>query len=110
MDVTVYYGTTGAMAGAVERLTTPVESEWDRCIAQFVQDEEKNLCKLEVRVEVVDSVKKKLAWKRKSVLSHNCGSMEEYFEWLRENVAYIEVDGHVFWANSDGDGEPDIWI
>lgn len=109
MDVTIYYtATNGGAPGGVERLSTPLESGYDRWRIGFSQssDEPDTWCLMPER------------WYRRKdegwgwyhspdhlLLRKKCGSMADYLEWLAANVEMVEVDGRPLWVNPALGGE-----
>lgn len=103
MDITVkYMPTEEDPCGRVERLTTPLESGWDRWRAGF-------LCiggTWCLAAEKWDKDDKKgsewgwFHWKNYLMLKHDGGSVADYEDWLEQTVAYIAIDGQTYWANS----------
>lgn len=113
MDITIYYTQSYKQApGGIERVTTPLESGWDRRRVYFNQfnNEPGTWCLMvekywKPRGEDFD-------WhhnKEYQPLKAKCGSMADYEIWLEQNVALVEVDGRTFWANPSLAGGEEQW-
>ena len=98
MDVTIYYTENYSESpSGIERITTPIESVWDRWRINFKQVNTKpdTWCLMIERHNLS-------SWVHPTgilPLKQKCGNMADYTNWLAENVALIEVDGRRFWAN-----------
>ena len=105
MDITVkYMPTENDPCGKVERLTTPLESWFDRWRAGFTCYGG-TWCLAAEKWQKDDSNKNadKWAWFHWGdylMLMHDGGSIADYEEWLEKTVAYVTVDGQTYWANS----------
>lgn len=101
MDVTVkYMPTESDPCGQVERLTTPLESDWDHKRAGFCCFGGTWCLAVETYYKPRD---KELGWyhsKQHLMLRHDGGSVADYEEWLERTVAYVAIDGQTYWANS----------
>lgn len=113
MDVTIYYTQDYRQApNGIERISTPLESGWDRNRVYFSQiDKEAGTWCL--MVESFEKPKnKELGWYHYNdylPLKTKCGSMAGYGSWLEQNVSLIEVDGRTFWANPSLAGGDEQW-
>lgn len=105
MDVTIYYtGENDGAPGGVERLSTPLESGYDRWRVGFHQSatEPDTWCLMLKRWYQPKG--KDLGWYHNPdylLLRKKCGSMADYLEWLTANVQIIEVDGRPLWVNPE---------
>lgn len=105
MDVTIYYtGENDGAPGGVERLSTPLESGYDRWRVEFHQSatEPDTWCLMLERWYQPKG--KDLGWYHNPdylLLRKKCGSMADYLEWLTANVQIIEVDGRPLWVNPE---------
>ena len=101
MDITVkYMPTESDPCGQVERLTTPLESDYDHKRAGFCYFGGTWCLAVESYWKPKD---KELGWyhsKQHLMLKHDGGSVADYEEWLEQTVAYIAIDGQTYWANS----------
>ena len=92
--------------GQVERLTTPLESDFDRWRAGFRCYGGTWCFAAEKWTKAEKSGKWQWRhWDSFLLLKHDGGSVADYEEWLDESVAYIAVDGATYWANSRLKGE-----
>lgn len=99
MNVRVYYLPSGRMPSSVETLSTPLDDGWARCRLRFGRAED-GKWGLFVEAHVKSSARdRNRSWEHRMMLTHECGSIEEYVSWLESRVAYIESDGVVFWSN-----------
>lgn len=111
MDITIYYTENFSDAPiAIERITTPLESEWDRRRVYFAPVEKDGKKGWMLSIDKYQKNQKGiLVWfcaPNYCPLFHECGNISEYQAWLEKNVSHIEVDGRIFWANpslSEGD-------
>lgn len=109
MDVTIYYtATNGGAPGGVERLSTPLESGYDRWRIGFSQSsaEPDTWCLMPERW--CQRKDKGWGWYHSPdylLLRKKCGSMADYLEWLAANVEMVEVDGRPLWVNPALGGE-----
>lgn len=105
MDVTIYYtGENDGAPGGVERLSTPLESGYDRWRVGFHQSatEPDTWCLMLERWYQPKG--KDLGWYHNPdylLLRKKCGSIADYLEWLTANVQIIEVDGRPLWVNPE---------
>ena len=105
MDVPIYYtGENDGAPGGVERLSTPLESGYDRWRVGFHQSatEPDTWCLMLERWYQPKG--KDLGWYHNPdylLLRKKCGSMADYLEWLTANVQTIEVDGRPLWVNPE---------
>ena len=105
MDVTIYYteGYENAPSG-IERITTPLESGFDRWRARFGELEAGVWCVMIERYCKQDGKLGWYHWPDYLPVRCKCGSMADYAEWLARNVSLIEVDGRPFWVNPSLEG------
>lgn len=104
MDVTVYYTPEfRAAPGGVQRYTTPYADKADEWRVFFGVVNSVHGLRIEQYEEVRDDRGRVLKgqWKLRRVLLTQEGaeSPEEFAAWLSRNVAAVEVDARVIWAN-----------
>lgn len=101
MDVVIHYSPTSkSPCGSIKRITTPLESGWDVARVGFKVVDEGGVDKWCLAVEQRHGD----GWVSKLYLKGKTADLGDYMAWLESGVAYITVDGDVYWA-APGDGE-----
>lgn len=108
MDVTIYYTDAYQPApSGIERLSTPLESGYDRRRVCFRELESEAAAWCLAVEHWCKPQGEGWGWRCEQggiMLKKRCGSMADYMEWLTRNVSIIEVDGRPFWVNPGIEG------